>query len=234
MELGDRMKQYENAYKVRFTDRLPVIVRLDGKAFHTLTMGCKKPFDDRIIKIFNELTGYLVANIQGAVFAYAQSDEISILLYPWKTNESQAWFDNEMTKINTISASMASAYGTQLWERFLKKDSLVIFDARSFVLPEHEVVNYFIWRQKDWIRNSVQMLGRDNFSQSTMHGKSNEQVKMLLEQKGIVWDELPTYLRRGRCVYNVPAGGAKIDEEIPFFTENREFIEKHFKFDDYA
>ena len=150
MKLGDRMKLYENSFKVRFPDRLPVILRLDGKAFHTITKKCEKPFDMKVIEIFNLLSSYLVENIQGAVFAYTQSDEISILLYPWKKQESQAWFDNEMNKINSISAAMASAIGTQLWCDNFSISSLfpVLFDARSFVLPESEVVNYFIWRQK--------------------------------------------------------------------------------------
>jgi len=234
MDLGDRMKRYENAYKIRFPDRLPVIVRLDGKAFHTLTNQCEKPFDEKLLKIFNVVTRYLVSEMQGAVFAYTQSDEISILLYPWKTNESQAWFDNEMTKINTISASLASAYATQLWSTFFKTDNHLLFDARSFVLPLDEVVNYFIWRQKDWIRNSVQMLGRAHFSHKQLDKKSNVQIKMMLEQKGVIWEQLDLYLQRGRCVYNEPDGGAKIDKEIPIFTEKREFIEKHLYFSDYA
>ena len=229
--LGDRMKQYENACKIRFTDRLPVIVRLDGKAFHTLTRGCDKPFDEDIIKIFNLISIHLLEVMQGAVFAYTQSDEISILLYPWKKLESQAWFDNEMTKINTISAANASAFGTQLWNDRYQSQNLVLFDSRSVILPESEVANYFIWRQKDWIRNSVQMLGRAHFSQKQMHSKSNEQVKMLLEQSGVMWEDLDLYLQRGRCVYNKPDGGAIIDREIPLFTGNREFIEKHLKFE---
>lgn len=231
MNLGERMKRYENVYKMRFTDRMPVIVRLDGKAFHTLTQQCEKPFDERLIKIFNVVTQTLFDEMQGAVFAYTQSDEISVLLYPWKELESQAWFDNEVTKINTISASIASALATQLWGAVFGTDNNLIFDARSFVLPENEVVNYFIWRQKDWIRNSVQMLGRDNFSQKEMHSVSNEMVKEMLEQKGIIWDNLPVYLKRGRCVYSDSNGKTYLDKEIPIFTENRLFIENKFKFE---
>ena len=229
MQLGDRMKLYEKSYKIRFTDRLPVILRLDGKAFHSLTRKCEKPFDEKVIKVMDLITVYLVSNIQGAVFSYTQSDEISILLYPWKNNESQAWFDNEMTKINTISAAMASAVGTQFWATAFGINTPVLFDARSFVLPEDEVTNYFIWRQKDWIRNSVQMLGRANFSQKQLHGKSNDQIKLLLEQIGTPWEHLDLYLQRGRCVYRDDEGNEVLDKKIPLFTDDREYIEKTFR-----
>jgi tRNA(His) 5'-end guanylyltransferase len=226
--LGDRMKKYENVYKVRFTDRLPIIVRLDGKAFHTLTHQCEKPFDYKLTNIFNLITLDLFVQMQGSVFAYTQSDEISILLYPWKKLESQAWFDNEMNKINTISASIVSAFATQLWGVAFDTDNRLLFDARSFILPESEVVNYFIWRQKDWIRNSVQMLGRAHFSQKELHGKTNNDVKTMLEAIGVSWNDLPIYLRYGRAIYKNSEGEDIIDKEIPLFTENRSFIEKHF------
>lgn len=226
--LGDRMEKYENAYKVRFTDRLPIIVRLDGKAFHTLTHQCEKPFDYKLTKIFNLITLDLFGQMQGSVFAYTQSDEISILLYPWKKLESQAWFDNEMNKINTISASIVSAFATQLWGTAFDTDNRLLFDARSFVLPESEVVNYFIWRQKDWIRNSVQMLGRAHFSQKELHGKTNNDIKTMLDVIGVSWNDLPIYLRYGRAIYKNNEGEDIIDKEIPLFTENRSFIEKHF------
>jgi len=229
MDLGDRMKRHENAFKIRFTDRLPVILRLDGKAFHSLTQSCEKPFDEKVIGIMDVIMLELIENIQGSVFAYTQSDEISIILYPWKKIESQAWFDNEMTKINTISAAIASAIGTKVWSLIFKFDALVLFDARSFILPADEVANYFIWRQKDWIRNSVQMLGRAHFSQKQLHGKSNDQIKMLLEQSGVSWEQLDLYLQRGRCVYRNADGNAVLDKEIPLFTEDREYIGKTFE-----
>ena len=230
MNLGDRMKEYEISYKTTFTNRLPVIMRLDGKAFHTLTNDdrIEKPFDKNLVKILNITFGDLMEEIQGAVFGYTQSDEMSILLYPWKCVESQAWFGNEMNKINSVSAGIASALATQLWNVHFDDCNLVTFDCRSFVLPHSEVVNYFIWRQQDWIRNSVQMLGRQYFSQNELHGCTNDHIKTMLEVKGVLWNELPADLKYGRAFYKNDKGTQLRDDNIPIFTENREFILKHF------
>lgn len=108
-ELGKRIKgNYENITKYRLTRRLPVIIRIDGRAFHTFTRGFKKPFDPILVKSMQETMKYLCENVQGCVAGYTQSDEISLLLIDYKELNSQAWFDNEVQKISSISASMAT------------------------------------------------------------------------------------------------------------------------------
>ena len=108
-ELGKRMKEYyENIPKIKLMRRTPVIIRIDGKAFHTFTRGFKKPFDEILIKSMQETTNYLCENIQGCVLGYTQSDEISLLLVDYKNLNSSAWFDYEVQKICSISASMAT------------------------------------------------------------------------------------------------------------------------------
>lgn len=108
-ELGLRMKEnYENASKTRLIRRMPVIIRVDGKAFHTFTRGFHKPFDEVLMCCMEETMKYLCENIQGCVLGYTQSDEISLLLVDYKKLNSDAWFDNEVQKICSISASMAT------------------------------------------------------------------------------------------------------------------------------
>ena len=108
-ELGKRIKgYYENIPKIKLMRRTPVIIRIDGKAFHTFTRGFKKPFDEILIKSMQETTKYLCENIQGCVLGYTQSDEISLLLVDYKNLNSSAWFDYEVQKICSISASMAT------------------------------------------------------------------------------------------------------------------------------
>ena len=108
-EIGKRMKEYyENIPKTKLMRRAPVIIRIDGKAFHTFTKGFKKPFDEILIKSMQETMKYLCENIQGCVLGYTQSDEISLLLVDYKNLNSSAWFDYEVQKICSIAASMAT------------------------------------------------------------------------------------------------------------------------------
>lgn len=85
LSLGGRMKEYyEGVYNIKLPMRLPIIIRLDGKSFHTFTKDLKKPFDTSFIGWMNETAIYLCENIQGAMIAYVQSDEISILINNYK------------------------------------------------------------------------------------------------------------------------------------------------------
>lgn len=108
-DLGSRMKEfYENIPKTKLMRRTPVAIRIDGKAFHTFTRGFKKPFDDILIQAMTDTTEYLCKNIQGCVFGYTQSDEITLILIDYQTLNTSAWFDYEVQKICSIAASMAT------------------------------------------------------------------------------------------------------------------------------
>lgn len=218
LTIGDRMKvYYEKPWSVSLPMRMPTIIRLDGKAFHTFTRGLEKPFDLKFIRSMSDLALYLCDNIQTAQLAYVQSDEISILLHPYKKLETQGWFANEIQKIVSVSAAMASAYFTQKTER------LALFDSRVFVLPESEVVNYFVWRQEDWTKNSVQMLARSLYSTKELHGKHRQDMMDMMIEKGKNWNDLPNFVKRGTCVKKF-GGLWGIDENPPIFTKNREYI----------
>ena len=107
--IGTRMKQnYEEIAKTKLYRRTPVIVRIDGRSFHTYTRGFKRPFDKVLVKTMQETMKYLCENIQGAKIGYCQSDEISILLIDYDTFDTQAFFDYEVQKICSITASMAT------------------------------------------------------------------------------------------------------------------------------
>ena len=108
-DLGIRIKTYyEQIPKTKLMRRTPVIIRIDGKAFHTFTRGFHKPFDEVLIKTMQETTKYLCENIQGCVLGYTQSDEISLVLIDYKNLNSSAWFDYEVQKMCSIAASMAT------------------------------------------------------------------------------------------------------------------------------
>lgn len=223
-DLGNRMKTfYEQIPKTRLMRRTPVVIRIDGKAFHTFTRGFKRPFDDVLIKTMQETAKYLCENIQGCSLAYTQSDEISLLLIDYQRFETSAWFDYEIQKMCSISASMATMtfnkifkkaydefteepdYTMRDFELFSAYSNAVkngaMFDARVFNISKEEVTNYFYWRQLDASRNSIQMVGQANFSHKELQNKScNDIQDMLMTQKGINWNDLPTYQKRGSCI----------------------------------
>lgn len=222
--LGDRMKKYENVNRNYLTNRVPVIIRLDGKAFHTFTRGFKKPFDEVLVKTMQETMKYLCENIQGCVLGYTQSDEITLVLIDYKRLDSSAWFDYNIQKMASVSASMATMafnYFFQIevaneyewndipispyWGKSIDENEhgyykLAMFDARCFNIPKDDVCNCILWRQNNATRNSIEMVGHANFSQNQLHKKScNEIQDMLMLQKGINWNDFPTTLKRGSC-----------------------------------
>lgn len=217
-DLGNRMKTfYEEIPKTKLMRRTPVIIRIDGKAFHTFTRGFKRPFDNVLIKTMQETAKYLCENIQGCQLAYTQSDEISLLLIDYQRFETSAWFDYEIQKICSISASMATMAFNRIFsetvsdlkvddtkpmDRYFKAAySGAMFDARVFNISREEVTNYFYWRQLDASRNSIQMVGQANFSHKELQHKScNDIQDMLMTQKGINWNDFPTCQKRGSCV----------------------------------
>lgn len=224
--LGNRMKTYyEQIPKTRLMRRTPVAIRLDGKAFHTFTRGFKKPFDEVLIKSMQETMKYLCENIQGCVFGFTQSDEITLILVDYKHLDSSAWFDYEVQKMCSVSASMATMAFNKFFyknveeysesvaalqdfdieKKYLEKldkaaEKGAMFDARVFNIPKEEVTNLIYWRQLDATRNSIQMVGQANFSHKQLQHKScNDIQNMLLIEKDINWNNFPTTMKRGSC-----------------------------------
>jgi tRNA(His) guanylyltransferase len=256
-QLADRMKGYEQAARTTFPRRMPLIVRVDGKAFSKLTSELKKrgqPFNAPFVEVMNEVARALCEHIQGAQLAYVQSDEISVLVHGYKKFESSPWFDNQALKIVSVSAGIASAEFTARSHRlfgdapsgFPFRVRPAYFDSRAFVLPEHDVANYFLWRQQDATRNSVQMLARSHFSHKECDGKSCEMMKVMLSEKSVKWDDLPGGLRRGRVVVkrpeehsiNVQGEIRRIMrsgwcvEDAPTFSQDRGFFDLMLKTED--
>ena len=107
-DLGKRMKGYEKVAQSYLYKRTPVIIRLDGKAAHTFTRGFDKPFDMRFINAMQYTMFNLCEQIEGAVFGYTQSDEITLVLVDYKTLETQSWFNYRTDKICSVAASIAT------------------------------------------------------------------------------------------------------------------------------
>jgi tRNA(His) 5'-end guanylyltransferase len=235
VSLGDRMKRYENAFSTSLPWRLPVIIRVDGKAFHSWTRGLKRPFDEGFMAAMDAVALNLCQEISGAVLAYVQSDEISVLAVNDQTIQTEPWFGNQVQKLVSVSAAIASARMTAESVGLFDQMKIAHFDARAFVLPdEGEVANYLIWRQQDASRNSLQSLARSLYSDKELHKKRAGELHDLCHAKGHNWNDLPIRQKRGRCVVReksklvtdsdgtarVKKGRWYVDNAIPIFTDN--------------
>ena len=228
-KIMDRMKSYyEDRTRYKLTRRTNTIIRVDGKSFHTYTKGLKRPFDEGLINDMDETAEFLCQNIQGAKFAYVQSDEISILITDYDDISTHSWFDGNLQKMASIAASLATAKFNQLrYARFEKYKSemttdpmgqvdkrydpehstykLAMFDARVFQIPyQEEVINYFIARQQDATRNSISSVAQAYFSDKELHGKKTNQMQdMLMLEKGINWNNFTPREKRGSLIRKV-------------------------------
>jgi hypothetical protein len=174
--LGDRMKGYEKADKVQFSGEDPIIVRIDGRAFHSLTRGFDKPFDDRIVR-WMDFTCRELTKETNPVISYVQSDEIS-LIFKNKTDVSQPLFGGKKEKIVSILASMATAYFNLVRYSELGLDIRPAnFDCRVFAVPsESEAINYLLWRYRDATRNSILSFSQCEFGKKKIWGFNISQL----------------------------------------------------------
>lgn len=199
--LGDRMKNYEDIWRQNLPKRMPVIIRLDGKAFHTYTKNLEKPFSQPMMAAMNQVALSVMDEVQGATFGYTQSDEISILVLNNQKLDSEAWFGNNIQKMVSVAASVASVEMTLLSPTIFNGSTRpALFDARAFVLPPEEVCNYFLWRQRDWNRNSIQMLARSMFSQKELQGKKTNDLHEMCWRAGQNWGNLHSHIKAGRML----------------------------------
>jgi len=251
--LGDRMKVYENVERRYLIKRMPTLIRIDGKAFHTFTKGFCKPLDMILTQTMWDTAKYLCENVMGCKIAYTQSDEISLLLTDYDSLATQAWFDKNIQKMVSVSSSMATmAFNKNFFsnvmdkwdeeiitleerEHYQKRFNNAMFDSRVYNIPKEEVCNSFIWRQQDATRNAIEAVGQANFSHKQLQNKTcNHIQEMLFQEKGINFNDLPTYQKRGACIVKEKydkEGTMRtrwvVDKNIPIFTQDRDYIEKY-------
>ena len=259
---------YEDRYRIYYLVRqMPVIIRVDGHAFHTFTKGLKRPFDPVFMSIMQETCADLCQNIQGCVGGYVQSDEISLLLIDSATTTADAFFDYNLQKICSFAAARATLTFNRLvsetveslicdaaWchetgegdeqecirfhDIWAAKQNQATFDARAFNATKEEVCSYFIWRQEDAIRNSINMVAQSLYSHEELQGKSLSETQELIFQKGINWNDysIPekrgTFVRRFMETTETEDGVVTvrnpwyIDRKMPILTKDRDYIDE--------
>lgn len=212
--LATRMKQYEEVPRTVLTHRMPMILRVDGRAFHTYTRKLHHaardlgPWNPVMRDAMTDAARALVKEVSGAKLAYIQSDEISVLVTDYDAVGTQPWFDKVVQKVCSVSASVATMAFNNNIRQYVDSGlpaelfpATATFDARAFVVPQDDVCNYFIWRQRDAEKNSISMLAQDHFSPKQLHGKNgNAKQDMLMLEKGVNWNDCDTWKKRGWCV----------------------------------
>ena len=221
--LGDRMKRYEQVSKLFLTKKVPVIGRLDGNAFHTLTKHCKKPFDESLMNAMSDSCIAVMNKIQGCKVAYTQSDEVTFLITDYETIDTMAWFDYNVSKLVSISASTMSV----AFNKSFESPYDAIFDARFFNVPKEDVINNFLWRAKDWNRNSLQMYCRSIFSHKQLHGANRETMHNMLHESGKKWTtDLNDRERNGRFFIKTSSGIIVNDTILPTYQSMESIIKE--------
>jgi tRNA(His) 5'-end guanylyltransferase len=215
MDLGERMKSYEETFRQKLLIRMPAVIRLDGKAFHTLTRGCEKPFDVKINTALREATLAMLDEVP-ARLAYLQSDEISLLLIDYNKFESMQWFDGGVSKMVSVSASIMGAEFSLRWGK------AGYFDARVFNVPERDIINYFIWRQQDCKRNAISSAAQSVFSAKQLHGKNSDEMIAMLKESGKPIESFPDKLLRGTIAVRGESNTAHV------FSESRDWFRENF------
>lgn len=231
-DIGDRFKAYEGCFDHSLPRRMPLVIRVDGRAFHGLKL--EKPFDVDFFGWMSHAARALCQQVQGAVLAYQQSDEISIVARDDMQPSTEPWVGKRLSKVLSLSAAIATqAFNTASG---LSRQ----FDSRAFVLPDlSEVTNYLIWRQQDATRNSISMAAQAEFSHKSLHGQNTSQmIDRLRLEAGKPWEDTPTHFKRGAVtrpvavLKPVPFLGTEVerrewqtDMETPIFTKDRAYVE---------
>lgn len=222
MQLGDRIKQlYEkNETNQKFIPMLPIYCRIDGRSFSKFTKGMAKPYEERMSRVMQEVTKFLVKETSAKV-GYVQSDEISLLYYA-DDIKSSLFFDGKKQKMVSVLAGAASAKFMQVASTEIPEfmqDKVPMFDARVFNVPNKvEAMNCFLWRVQDAVKNSISMAVRSVYSHKEVNNKNQSQMLDMLMDKGINWNDYPKFFKEGsffqRIQYEKEPGviRSKIDE----------------------
>jgi tRNA(His) 5'-end guanylyltransferase len=230
VSLADRMKKFEDVTRSYLIPKMPVIVRIDGRAFHTYTRQkwCEFPFSHILIHVFHKTVLKVCEETMNVVLAYHQSDEVTFLLKDYDHREQQQLFDGNIQKIVSTFASKFTVHFNRFIEEELMIDRNIPgmdlkpaeFDCRVFNIPIHEVVNCFIWRQLDWERNSLTQYASSFFSHHELMNKNSFQKTEMIQLAGhLSWDSLPNYLKYGTFF-------RKVEVELPV----KELTEEEIKY----
>lgn len=169
---------------------------------------------------------YLCRSINSCVFAYTESNKITLILIDYQSLDSKPWFNYQVQKMCSVAASIATMAFSKIFtgnindrRKALAKDGVrffedsfishviaeeqgVIFDARCFNIPKEEVANFIYWRQSRAVRRSIERVGKTYFTEEQLRHVVYGSIKdMLLKEYNIDWHDYPTSCKHGSaCV----------------------------------
>jgi tRNA(His) 5'-end guanylyltransferase len=221
-DLGRRLKRdYEDALRLFLPRRTHVVLRIDGRAFHQFTRDLERPYCRPLADALDQAALALCQETIGCRFAYGQSDEYSFLLTDFEREDAALWFDGNVQKIVSVSASIFTAAFNKAFE----SKTRAAFDSRVMVISQRaEVARYFLWRQLDASANSLNMLASAHFSHAELENKSTAEKHDMLHSKGVNWAKQSTDFKRGRAVIHT-ANGWEIDLDIPVFNRDKTYLD---------
>ncbi len=221
-DLGRRMKQdYEDALRLSVPRRSYVVIRIDGRAFHSFTRDLERPYCRALADALDQAAIYLCREMIGCRFAYGQSDEYSFLLTDFEKPDAPLWFDGNVQKMVSVSASLFTA----AFQRSFPSPEIAAFDSRVMVISQRtEVENYFLWRQLDATANSLNMLASAHYTHEELLHQSTARKHEMLHEKGLNWAKQPADFKRGRVVRKQERGW-RADLEIPIFSRDRSYLD---------
>jgi tRNA(His) 5'-end guanylyltransferase len=215
-------REYEDALRLYVPRRTHLVIRIDGRAFHQFTKELERPYCRRLADALDEAALKLAGEMIGCRFAYGQSDEYSFVLADTEPPDAALWFDGNIQKIVSVSASIFTA----AFNRAFYAERPAAFDSRVLVIAQRsEVEAYLLWRQLDASANSLNMLASAHFTHAELLGKSTAEKHDLLHAKRVNWAKEPSDFKRGRTVIREAGGGWRVDREIPVFNREPAYLQ---------
>lgn len=199
--LGDKHKKYEARTETKLMNGCPVVIRLDGRAFHTFTRGLKRPYDARMSKAMIDTTIDLVSETSADI-GYCQSDEIT-LGFGNLDNTKEFMFSGRVQKIVSVVASIASVKFNRIIQETIpeRANLMPVFDARVFQYPTLELAaETFMWRETDATRNSLTMAAHAHYNHKELQGAGFTKKHDMLHAKDVNWNDYPAFFKRGTYV----------------------------------
>jgi tRNA(His) guanylyltransferase len=220
-DFGDRMKAYEKNDSTKLMVGMPVCARIDGRGFSRFTKGFEKPFDRDIMQAMQATCAKLVADTH-ALIGYVQSDEITLI---WEPQEgSQMMFEGKVQKLTSVMAGITtSAFTFEMLDRAdpeVIRKRAPVFDCRVWNVPNRsEAANVVLWRTQDATRNAISSACRAVASSKEMHGLNQEEMKNLMQKRGVDYDEHYAQDEKYGALFK------RVTREREFTTKERRKIE---------